>query len=186
MAETVAMMVAAVSTAAASAGPALTAFSAIASLAQFGLGIAGSIGQANAQGAQARQAEFAATQQLMAAQQESLRGRSQAALITSRLVETLSSQNARYAAAGIQLDGGTPDTVAQETIDQAERETTIATTDAALRAARAKAEAANQYGRASLLNDSATGTLISGIGGSIAGLGNAALRIADRAPGETG
>ena len=185
MAETLVMVASTIASVASTAGPALSAFSAIASLAQFGLGIAGAIGQADAQRAQAQQATFTATQQLMAAEQESLRGRSQAALITSKLVETLASQNARYAAAGIQLTGGTPDTVAQETMDQAERETTIVTTDAALRAAQQKAAASNSYGRASLLEDAADATLIGGIGGSIAGLGSSALRIADRLPGRT-
>lgn len=185
MAETAALIITTISSAISSAGPALATFSALAGLAQFGLGIAGAAGQADAQRAQARQSEFTATQQLLAAEQESLRGRSQAALIRDKLVTTLASQNARYAAAGIVLEGGgTTDTVAQDTTNQAERETTIATTDAQLRAAQAKAAAAASYGKASLLDDSADATLVGGIGSAVAGLGSAALRISDRAPGK--
>jgi len=112
------------------AGSAMAAASpyvaAAAAVAGAGLTYAQSERQAQAMKDQAKQQDFAA-------QQAALAGRSQANGINAALRATLASQRARYAAAGVTLEG-TPDTVAAASAAEAERQTALARGNATIAA----------------------------------------------------
>jgi hypothetical protein len=97
---------------------ALTAASAATSAA---IGVAGAQQSANAQRMQARVQQGQAQQGQFAADQEMLRGLQQSLALREQLAKVLAAQNARYASAGLTLDG-TPETVADNTRAVAERE----------------------------------------------------------------
>jgi hypothetical protein len=107
--------------AAASATPWLTYASIAAALTSAGLGVAGAQQTASAQRMQARVQQGQAQQGQFAANQETLRGMQQSLAMREQLSRVLAAQNARYASAGLTLDG-TPETVANETRAVAERE----------------------------------------------------------------
>lgn len=112
----------AVGSAAASAAPYVSAGMALASA---GLQIVGAQRQASVLRAQAAQSEFAAEQEL-------LRGREQANQIRRQLASVRAAQNARYAAAGVLLDDGTPETVISATEAEADRQVQIVRTNAVI------------------------------------------------------
>jgi hypothetical protein len=142
------------SSAAATIGAATSAvapYAGIASaLASAGLTVMGSQQQAATARLQAGQQASQAAQADFAARQEVLRGQAQANQVRQALLQTLAAQNARYSAAGLALEG-TPETVANETIAQAERELGMATTNATIRSEQSRMQA-------SLLRDSADWT----------------------------
>jgi hypothetical protein len=107
--------------AAASATPWLAYASIAAALTSAGLGVAGAQQTASAQRMQARVQQGQAQQGQFAANQETLRGMQQSLAMREQLSRVLAAQNARYASAGLTLDG-TPETVANETRAVAERE----------------------------------------------------------------
>lgn len=99
-----------------------TAFSALTSLPTIlsvGSSIAGGYSGAAVSRAQAQQAE-------LTAKQEELKGREQAAQIRRQLSASLASQNAIFAARGINPTTGTPKALAQESTSQASRDIEIA------------------------------------------------------------
>lgn len=112
---------AASSAAAATATPWLAYASIAAALTSAGLGVAGAQQSANAQRMQARVQQGQAQQARFAADQETLRGLQQNLALREQLSRVLAAQNARYASAGLTLDG-TPETVADNTRTVAERE----------------------------------------------------------------
>jgi hypothetical protein len=112
---------AAASTAAATATPWLAYASIAAALTSAGLGVAGAQQSASAQRMQARVQQGQAQQGQFAADQEMLRGLQQNLALREQLARVLAAQNARYASAGLTLDG-TPETVADNTRAVAERE----------------------------------------------------------------
>lgn len=140
--ETAAAIAAVVGTVAKVAAP-------IAGLASAGLAISGARQQAAGMRVQAQQQD-------LLVKQEELRGREQANQVREALLRTLATQRAQYAAAGIALDGGTPQTVADASAYEAERELAIA---AGNTASRAGAGALN----ARLLRERATSTSRAGI-----------------------
>lgn len=75
-----------------------------------------------------------AQQQDTAARQEQLRGEAQALQVRDALRRTLASQNARYAAAGLSLDSGTPETLAEATGAEADRQIRVIGANAEQRA----------------------------------------------------
>lgn len=112
---------AASSAAAATATPWLAYASIAAALTSAGLGVAGAQQSASAQRMQARVQQGQAQQGRFAADQETLRGLQQNLALREQLSRVLAAQNARYASAGLTLDG-TPETVADNTRTVAERE----------------------------------------------------------------
>lgn len=116
-----------------------------------------------------------ADQQRIAAEQELLRGRVQQLNLRSQLARTLASQNARYAAAGLTLEG-TPETVAAETTRQAEREFTTVDINATTKAIQDQRQAR-------LLDDSADYTRDIGYATAGVNLLTAADRAYARTPG---
>ena len=128
--------------AAASAAPYITAAAAVAGA---GLQFMGAQRQAAVYRSQARQSDFQA-------RQEELRGREQANQVQSALQRVRAAQNARYAAAGVLLDDGTPETVAAATEAEAERQTTIVRSNATI-------AAEDRRIRSGMLNDTADATM---------------------------
>lgn len=140
------------------------------SLASAGLAISGSREQAAALTSQAQQQD-------LIAQQERLRGQESANQVREALLRSLASQRASYAAAGVTLDG-TPETVAEWTRYEAERELTIQAGNTANRVATAEASR-------DILTTRAASTRTAGIGNAAISLFDAADRIGRRAPGRT-
>lgn len=105
-----------------------------ASLASAGLAIAGSSRNAALQRAQAGQQELQARQEL-------IRGQQQSNELRDRLLRTLAAQNARFAAAGISIDSGTPMTLAEEAQRQANVELGLVSGNSASRSAQAMMQA---------------------------------------------
>jgi len=148
-----------------------------------GTGIVGAINQSNQQQAQAEMARLQAQSGMITAEMEMVKGQLEANRIRETLMKTLASQRARYASAGIVLDSGTPSTVAEQTTEEADRETEVAQTSAGMRAASLRIAALNQEARASLLDDQADWTLIGGIGGALTRGISSTSRLADLLPG---
>lgn len=123
---------AASSAAAATATPWLAYASIAAALTSAGLGVAGTQQSANAQRMQARVQQGQAQQGQFAANQETLRGVQQSLAMREQLAKVLAAQNARYASAGLTLDG-TPETVADATRTVAERELALADANTTIR-----------------------------------------------------
>jgi hypothetical protein len=101
---------------------------AAAAVASAGLTYAQAQQQAGAARVQAAQARIAGRQQQIAAEGEEVRGQSAALDLREGLLRTLSSQRARYAAAGVALGEATPANLEAATILDAERQ--LATLDA--------------------------------------------------------
>jgi len=133
-----------------------------------GTGIAGAISSSNQMNNQAQLARLQAESGMITAEMEMVKGQLEANRIRESLMKTLASQRARYASAGIVLDSGTPSTVAEQSTEEADRETQVAQTSADMKAASARIAAANQETKASLLEDSADWALVGGIGGALA------------------
>ena len=112
-------------------------------------------GQAALLGVQARQQELSARSIEQRGQIEALNTREQ-------LLRVLAAQDARYAAAGLALDDGTPATVAEQTARDAERQLQVMATSTALDAASARIGAAMTGQRALLLADQAGWTSTAG------------------------
>lgn len=139
----------------ASAAPYVTA---AASVAGAGLTILSAQRQAASFQSQARQSDFQARQADFQAQQETLRGRQQVNQINAARQRVIAAQSARYAAAGIVLDDGTPMDVADATTAEAERQTTIATGNATISAANATIAGEDRRIRSAQLRDAADTT----------------------------
>jgi hypothetical protein len=105
----------------AAALPSASTVAQAAAITSAGLGVAGAQQAAASQRMQARVQQGQAQQAQFAAQQETLRGFQQSLALREQLSRVLAAQNARYAAAGLTLDG-TPETVADATRTVAERE----------------------------------------------------------------
>ncbi|MCA3369604.1 MAG: hypothetical protein INF89_08895 [Roseomonas sp.] len=99
----------------------MAALSTAAAVTSAGLGVAGAQQAANAQRMQARVQQGQSQQQNFAADQETLRGFQQSLALREQLSRVLAAQNARYAGAGLTLEG-TPETVADAAKTVAERE----------------------------------------------------------------
>lgn len=134
----------------------------ISSVASAGLGIMQAQQQAGAMNIQADQQRLQAELQGLQARQEENRGAAEALDVRRNLMRTLGAQNARYAAAGLALDEGTPQVVAEDTQADAVREGRTVETNAALRASGIRTEAAGSRIRATLLNDQASATRTAG------------------------
>lgn len=119
----------AIASAASAAAPVLGTIGTVASIASPFIGIAGSLASAglrvSGEQQQVRAATVQANQQEVAAQQEELRGQESANQVREALLRTIATQRAQYAAAGIALDEGTPQTVEDATRREAERELAI-------------------------------------------------------------
>jgi hypothetical protein len=152
-------------------------------LGQAGLTIASSQQQALGLRAQAGAARAAAGQAEFAAGQEALRGRAAAVQVRQSLARTLATQNARYAAAGIALDDGTPATVADATRLEADRQLTVSDANATIRAEDQRLRAGQLRGQATLLNDRADGAVTTGWLTAGASLFDLADRGGARTPG---
>jgi phage protein D len=85
---------------------------------------------------------------------EQIRGQVQANQTRQQLMAALATQSARYAGRGLALEG-TPDLVAEQTIQQANRELTMQSTNSTIRAEQ-------QRQRAQLLNSEADYTATGG------------------------
>ena len=112
-------------------------------------------GQAALLGIQSRQQELSARSIEQRGQIEALNTREQ-------LLRVLAAQDARYAAGGLALDDGTPETVAEQTARDAERQLQVMATNTALDAASARIGAAMTGQRALLLADQAGWTSTAG------------------------
>jgi hypothetical protein len=133
--------------------------------------------------AQAALEAVRARQQELEARSIEQRGTAEALNVRENLLRTLAAQNARYAAAGLALGDGTPQTVAEETAADAERELDIVRTNTAVAAESARMGAAQTQARAQLLRSQAGWTQTAGmIGAAATGLTGAA-RLLDRMPG---
>ena len=110
----------------------MAALSAAGTVASAGLGVASAQQSANAQRMQARVQQGQAQQGQFAADQEVLRGLQQSLAMREQLAKVLAAQNARYASAGLTLDG-TPETVANATRTVAERELALADANTTIR-----------------------------------------------------
>ena len=139
------------------------------SLASAGLAISGSQQQAAALTAQAQQQD-------LIAKQEELRGQESANQVREALLRSLASQRASYAAAGVTLEG-TPETVAEWTRYEAERELSIQAGNTATRVETARLNR-------DILTDRSASTRTAGVAGAATSLFDAADRIARRAPGK--
>lgn len=105
----------------AAALPSAASVASVSAAVSAGLGVAGAQQSAQAQRMQARVQQGQAQQGQFAADQEMLRGMQQSLALREQLAKVLAAQNARYASAGLTLDG-TPETVADNTRAVAERE----------------------------------------------------------------
>ena len=105
---------------------------------------------------QASTERSAAAQETFAAQQELLKGRSDALGIRQTLMQTLAAQNARYAAFGIALDAGAPATAAEVSTTNAETATTMAKSNAALAAEQRRLRAGQLLTQARYTTNAAT------------------------------
>jgi len=164
--EPISASVAAISSAVATAAPALTAISTIAGTA---LQVVGAQRQASAMQSQAAAAEFNARQEL-------IRGQQQSSQLRESLLRTLASQRSRYAASGLAIDQGTPAQLQDLTAEQAERELAIAGSNATIRSEQ-------QRMQASLLEDGADWTSTAGYVRGGVNLFEAYDRYSQRRPG---
>ena len=142
MAAAVPLILSAAGPTAAAVGAPTAAVMAISSLASAGLSIYGGYQQASTLRQQAALQDFDARQELLTGQQQSNR-------IRETLLRALATQNATYGAAGIDVGSGSPITVAQDTMEQADRELDISRYGALVRAAPYRAAAADRRARAS-------------------------------------
>jgi hypothetical protein len=110
----------------------MAALSAAGAVTSAGLGVAGAQQAANSQRMQALVQQGQAQQGQFAADQEVLRGLQQSLAMREQLAKVLAAQNARYASAGLTLDG-TPETVADATRTVAERELALADANTTIR-----------------------------------------------------
>ena len=165
------------------AAGASTVIGTIGTLASTGIGIISALNQSNTMQAQADLARISGQSGMITAEMELVKGQQQANQIRENLLKTLASQNARYASSGIVLDSGTPATVSDVTSDQADRETTVVTTNAGMKAATQRIVALGQMDRANLLSDQADWTLIGGVGGSLINGAIGLSKTADLIPG---
>jgi hypothetical protein len=173
----------AATSAAAAGGLGLTGYASIAAaLASAGLGIAGAQQQAATMRLQAGQQRTQAAQTDFSAQQEVLKGREQANQVRGTLLRTLASQNARYAGAGLTLEG-TPETVATDTINQAERELALLGANSTIRAEATRTQASLLRDSADWTEGGAPLTELTGSAGSVINLFDRVDRIGARRAG---
>jgi hypothetical protein len=171
------------SSAAAASGLGLTGYASIAAaLASAGLGIAGAQQQAATMRLQAGQQRTQAAQTDFSAQQEVLKGREQANQVRGTLLRTLASQNARYAGAGLTLEG-TPETVAEDTINQAERELALLGANSTIRSEGIRTQANLLRESADWTEGGAPLTELTGSAGSVINLFDRVDRIGARRAG---
>jgi hypothetical protein len=104
---------------------------------------------------QAAQSDVARRSAELAAQGEEVRGQSAALDVREQLLRTLSSQRARYAAAGVALDSGAPLTLAEETEDLADRQLSLVDSQTRINAASRRLQGASSGIRGGLLTDQA-------------------------------
>lgn len=104
----------------------------------------------------------AANQEDFAAQQELLKGRTDALGIRQNLVQTLAAQNARYAGSGIALDAGAPATAAEVSVTNADAATTMATGNATLASEQRKLRATQLRDQAKYTASAATAARTAG------------------------
>ncbi|WP_206934117.1 hypothetical protein [Roseococcus thiosulfatophilus] len=158
----------------------------ISSVASAGLGIMQSNQQAGAMRIQADQQRLQGELQMLQARQEENRGAAEALDVRRNLLRTLGAQNARYAAAGLVQDEGTPAVVAEDTQQDALREGRTVETNAALRASSARLGAADSRIRATLLQGQASATQTAGYIGAGVTLLQGGIGAYNRFPGSTG
>jgi hypothetical protein len=143
----------AASSAASAIAPVASAVGTAASVAAPFVGVASSLASARLQVSgsqqQAQALGMQANQQDLLAQQEQLRGQEQSNQVREALLRTLATQRAQYAAAGIALDEGTPETVAEASRYEAERELAIGRGNTAIAVSNARTNAQLLRDRAS-------------------------------------
>lgn len=105
----------------------------IAAVASAAMTVAASQQQASVQRSQARMADFNATT-------EAIRGRIQSNQTRQAMLRTLATQSARYAGSGLSLEG-TPDLVAQQTVDEANRQLTVDSSNSTIRSEQQRQQA---------------------------------------------
>lgn len=159
--------------------------SVVATAASAGVQIMQAQQQSRAQRNQAAMDQVRARQQELEARGLEARGTAEALDVRENLLRTLAAQNARYAASGILLGEGTPQTVAEETQSDAERQLEILRTNTTIAAEGARVGAAQTQQRALLLRDQAGFTATAGYAGAAATAGRAALDTYNRWPGTT-
>lgn len=158
---------------------------AIASVASAGLRLLESQAQARAMSGQAALLRLQARQGELAARGEELRGQAEAQSVRETLLRTLAAQQARYAAAGLVLGEGTPGTLEEEALSEAERQLEVIRTQTVLNAESRRIGAANTDARALLLADQAAFARLAGPLSAGATLIEGGVRAWERRPGRT-
>lgn len=147
-------------------------------------GIMGANAQAGAAEAQKKAAEAQAHFADLSAQDAVNRGATEAGRIRTQGSQTISAQRAAYAGAGVDVDTGTAANVQASTRAMSEYDALTAKVNAAREAwgLSQDATALRLTGQHALQagQNQATGSILGGIGGSVQGLGNAALILRDR------
>jgi hypothetical protein len=160
--------------------PVLTAISAVGTAA---MTAASAQQQAGAQRIQAGQARLAAAAAEIAAAGEEVRGQSAALDLRQQLLRTLAAQNARWASAGVALQSGTPQQLADATAAEAERQLGIIETQTRINAAAKRIGGAGAIINAGLLEDQAAATSTAGWLGGAVRLAQGGINLFDRLEG---
>lgn len=136
-----------------------------------------------------RAAAITTRQGELAAQQEEVRGIEQANRVRLALLQSLASQRAGYAAAGLALGEGSPEAVEEETRRQAERELTIEGANSRARAAATRLDASNRAGNllleGDLLRQRGASAAAAGVTGAAGSLLDYVDRAGNRQPGRS-
>lgn len=136
-----------------------------------------------------RAAAFTTRQGELAAQQEEVRGIEQANRVRLALLQSLASQRAAYAAAGLALGEGSPEAVEEETRRQAERELTIEGANSRARATTTRLDATQRAGNllleGDLLRERGASAAVAGVTGAGTSLLDYVDRAGNRQPGRT-
>lgn len=149
----------ALTTALASAAPYV---STAAGLASVGGTVLSATQRAAALRTQAGNTALAADQAQVAAQAQELAGRADALRIRQQLVRTLATQTARYGAAGVSLDSGAPQTVADASAAEADLNLAIVQGNAGIASADQRLRAIALAGQSSSLDTQAGVTTLTG------------------------
>lgn len=158
----------------------------LSTVASAGLGMMQAQQQAGAMEIQAQQQRLQAELGMVQARQEENRGAAEALDVRRNLLRTLGAQNARYAAAGLVQDEGTPQVVAEDTQQDALREGRTIETNTGLRASGARLGALDSRIRANLLQDQASATRTAGFMQAGVTLLQGGIGAYNRMPGSTG
>jgi len=174
------VIVSAASAAASAVGSAASAvggaFSAISPFVSGGLALTSAASQIVSGRQQAASQQLQAQQALIQGRSEQLRGEESVNQVREQMLKTLAAQNARYGAAGVVLDDGTPTTMANATTYEADRQTRILRGNASMAGTQATQ-------RSLLLQDQAEATQTAGVIGAAGSLFNWLDRTSARSAG---